>query len=217
MDNLARNDLFQPIHQEYATVAACQTDGAFVVRTFRGQYVARKAVSCLIQPHIGDKVLLAADAESTGYILAVLEHDGDTALQMRFDDDLHIDVRRGRLKIGSQEGIDLASAGDVSTTAETVKINAVKGRFNLHNLSFQSAFLRSQVERVQWIGRFVDALADRVNLRARRIYRTADEFEQVRAGRLDCLVKKLLSFRSHYTIMTAKEDVKVDGERIHIG
>lgn len=217
MDNLARNDLFQPIHQEYATVAACQADGTFVVRTFRGQYVAKKAVSCLIHPQIGDRVLLAADAELTGYILAVLDRDGDTTLRMRFDGDLHINVRQGRLKIASQKGIDLASAKDVNTTAETVNVNAVKGRFSVHDLFFQSAFFQAQVERVQWLGRFVDALVDRVSLRAKRIYRTTDEFEQVRTGRLDFLVKKLLSFRSRYTIMTAKEDVKVDGERIHIG
>ncbi|MEJ2040844.1 MAG: DUF3540 domain-containing protein, partial [Desulfosarcinaceae bacterium] len=31
------------------------------------------------------------------------------------------------------------------------------------------------------------------------------------------VVKKLLSFRSRYTVLTSKEDVKVDGERIHIG
>lgn len=217
MDNLARNDLFQPVHQEYAIVAAHRQDGIIIVRTQRGRYEARKAISCLIHPQVGDRVLLATDAASTGYILAVLERHRQTALGMNFEGDVHLNVKQGRLKIAAQQGIDLASAGAVNTTAENININAVKGRFSIHDLFFQSGFFQAQVERVQWLGRFVDTLVDRVSLRAKRIYRTADEFEQIRTGRLDYLVKKLLSFRSRYTIITAKEDVKVDGERIHIG
>lgn len=216
MDNLARNDLFQPVHQEFAIIAASRQDGTLIVQTHRGRYEARKAVSCLIDPQVGDRVLLALAAD-TAYILAVLERHRQTALGMNFEGDVHLNVTQGRLKITAQQGIDLASASDVTTTAENININAVKGRFNIHDLFFQSGFLQAQVERVQWLGRFVDTLVDRVSLRAKRIYRTADEFEQVRTGRLDYLVKKLLSFRSRYTIMTAKEDVKVDGERIHIG
>src|SRR5262245_43824369 len=44
----------------------------FVVRTTRGEYAARRAVSCLVEPACGDVVLLAVTAWGTYYVLAVL-------------------------------------------------------------------------------------------------------------------------------------------------
>ena len=130
---------------------------------------------------------------------------------------MHLKVRNGRLKITSQEGIDMASAKDIRTISEKIHLNAVSGRFSLHDLFYQGSFLNARIGRLKLFAQNVDSVMERLNQKVKRLYRTVEEFEQVTAGRVDYLVKKLLSFRSRYTVMTSKEDVKVDGERIHIG
>lgn len=216
MDNLARDNLFQPVHQEYGTVSE-QSREAWVIMTGHGSYRAKRALSCLIRPQVDDRVLLSVDSEGDAYILAVLARSGESAVQLAFDGDVRVNVPHGRLNIASQEGIDLASAGAINTISEELHLNAVKGRMHIQDGAYQGTFFEARLARVRWFAQQVDTLVDRLTQRAKRIYRQVDEFEQVRAGRMDCLVKKLLSFRSRYTIMTAKEDVKVDGERIHIG
>ena len=216
MNNLASKQLQQVIHQEIAWVAEVG-DRQCRVRTEHEMYEARRAVSCLLTPKVGDQVLVAVNGSDEAFILAILERENNTDHQMDFSGDVQLRVRQGRFKITSQEGLDLASARDIRTMSEDININAVKGRISIHDGFFQGGFLRAQIGSIKWLADTVETMAERLTQRVKRIYRTVEEFEQVKAGRMDCLVKKLLSFRSQYTVMTSKEDVKIDGERIHIG
>lgn len=216
MENIASQQREQGVYQEYARVVGV-TGEQFELRSLEGAYRARQAVSCLLTPKIGDQVLVAFNSGGDAYVLAILEREDRTAHQIELKGEVQLRVRQGRLKITSQEGLDLASARDIRTMSEDVNINAVKGRVSLHEGWFQGGFMRVQVGNLKWLADSVEGMVERLTQRVKRLYRTVEEFEQVRAGRVDYLVRKLLSFRSRYTVMTSKEDVKVDGERIHIG
>jgi hypothetical protein len=216
MTNLARQRAEQGIYQEYARVIEVQGRQCRV-RTQEGVYAARQAVSCLLTPEIGDQVLVAVSDADDAYVLAILAREGQTSHRIELQREVQLRVRQGRLKVTSQEGLDLASARDIRTMSEEVNINAVKGRFSIHDGLFQGGFLRARIGTIKWLADSVESMVARLTQRVKRLYRTVDEFEQVRAGRVDYLVEKLLSFRSRYTVLSSKEDVKVDGERIHIG
>ena len=216
MNSIARQRTEQGAFQEYARVIEAK-GGRFLVQSEDGEYEARQAVSCLLTPKAGDQVLVAVNCSGEAYILAILEREDMAAHQIELQGEVQLRVRRGRLRITSQEGLDLASARDIRTMSEDVNINAVKGRVSIHDGLYQGGILRAQVGRIKWLADSVESMVERLTQRVKRLYRTVDEFEQVKAGRVDYLVKKLLSFRSRYTVLTSKEDVKVDGERIHIG
>jgi len=74
-----------------------------------------------------------------------------------------------------------------------------------------------QVEKIRLIVTTFDSLIERLTQRIKRSYRTIEEIDRLRAGRLDYLIDKLLSLRGKYSMLTAKEDVKIDAERIHMG
>jgi hypothetical protein len=216
MNNLARTEANPVVFQECARVVQAQGRQCRL-QSAGSVYDARQAVSCLLTPKVGDRVLAAIDETGQAYVLAILEREDNTDQQIDLQGEVRLNVCRGRLKITSQEGMDLASAGDIRTISEDLEFNAVKGRVNIQDGTYQGSVLSASVGKIKWLADRVDSMVERLTQRVKRLYRTVDEFEQVRAGRMDYQVEKLLSFSSQYTVMTSKEDVKVDAERIHIG
>jgi hypothetical protein len=216
MKNLARQESQTPIYQEQARVVDVQ-ERRCRLEAASGTYNARQAISCLVTPCVGDHVLAAVDSHGNAYVLAILEREQAAVNQIDFDGEVQLRVRRGRLAITSQEGMDLASAGRIRAISEDLEVQAVTGAVHLQDGMLQAGRLNTRIGAIHWLAETVDGIAERITQRVKRVYRNVEEFEQVKAGRMDYLVRKLLSFRSRYTVLTAKEDVKVDGERIHIG
>lgn len=216
MDNLARTPQDIIVDQQYATVINVQKD-RYLVQTPTALIWARPAASCLIRPRTGDQVLVCRHSHGPDYILAVLETASKQDVQLEFDGNVKLSVPQGRLNIAARDGVDLATSGQLRTVAGNVRLNTMKGDLNIHDLAYQGSVLNAQVDRLRTLAGTIETFVDRWIQRARRIFRNVEDCEQVRAGRADWSIKRLFSLRSRYTIMTAGEDVKIDGERIHIG
>ncbi len=216
MNNPARRLQEIPLVQEQGMIT--DTDGKFFsVETHCGTYEARQAVSCLIKPLPGDKVLVVGDFVHGFYILAVLEREETQKQTLEFHGEVDLKVEDGRLTIAAQEGMSLAAAKDISLAARELNIHSLESEVSIHDLVFNGGFWLGQVERVRFLATTLDSVIERLSQRIKRSYRTVEEIDQLRAGRLDYLIDKLLSLRGKYSMLTAKEDVKIDGERIHMG
>ncbi|VBB46662.1 conserved hypothetical protein [uncultured Desulfatiglans sp.] len=216
MENLAARRGPVPVFQEYGKIQKLQADGC-LVETASGLIRASQAVGCLIRPQPGDKVLVCSDSDGAAYILAVLERRPDEGLEIRFDRPAAIRVSRGRLSLVSQEGIDLGANQDIQLTASALEVHAARGKVIMERAAFLGSFLEVQAARVRLLAGILESVAERLTQKIKRSYRVIEESEHVKAGSLDYFARKWLSFKGRYTLLTAREDVKVDGERIHIG
>ena len=63
----------------------------------------------------------------------------------------------------------------------------------------------------------VDTFCDRLSQTVRRCFRTVEETDQLRAGRLDYRAENEMLLRAENVLAGARKLVKVDGEQIHIG
>jgi len=216
MDNLAKQIQDHSVVQETGIIIDVDKD-RYQVETCDHTYDAGKAVSCLIKPVIGDKVLLAGNFVHGFYILAILEREEKEKNTLSFNGDVELKLENGRLTIAAQEGMSMASAKDLTFTSSEFNVHCLKGEVNVNSLLFKGSFWLGQVEKLKIIAHTFDSVVDRLFQRIKRSYRRVEELDQLRAGRLDYLVEKVLSMRGKYSMFTAKEDVKIDGERIHMG
>jgi hypothetical protein len=191
-------------------------DGAFSARTEIGEMTAARAASCLVEPTVGDRVLLSVAGDEC-YVLAVLSHEDGAATRLVVDGDLEIHTRKGRLALASPDGIDLVGGKDVSVVAGAFNVNAVTADMVLERLSFLGASLRAEVGKMKLFGGTLDATLDRISHRVKRSFRRVEELDEVRAEQIDYAAGKTLSLKGEQTVMTARGLVKVDGEQVHIG
>lgn len=216
MENLATRRGSLPVFQEFGSIKKVQADGC-LVETPSGLVQARQAVGCLIRPLPGDKVLVCADRDGAAYVLAVLERPQDEGLEICFDRPAAIRVSQGRLSLVSQEGIDLGANQDIHLAASTLEVHAARGEIAVDRAAFLGTFLEVQAARVRLLAGVLESVAERLTQKVKRSYRLIEESEHVKAGSLDYFARKWMSFKGRYAMLTAREDVKVDGERIHIG
>ena len=215
MKNVAENLQANEAIQEVGKVIAI--DGrSLTVRTASGDYAARRAVSCLVDPALDDLVLLSTAGNGRSWLLAVLERD-DGSVVLSAEGDMTLRQKRGRVAIAAQDGVSIASGKDVSVVSGSVDINAVDGNVVFQKLSYLGRVVRSEVEKVKTIASTFDSVLERFSQRVKRSYRVVEEIDQTRAERIDMTAKKNMSLRGHNTLMTAEQLVKVDGEQIHLG
>jgi len=216
MDNLAINYQEDNVIQEYGTVIQ-QKDNNFTVQTDAGTWHAKPALSCLLQPEIEDKVLILAHPRQPAYILAVLERNSNTPSQLLFENDVTFKTNNGKLNFAAQDGLNLVTASTVEIVSSKLKIHSQHANITINRVSFFGNLLESQIQNIKLIATTIDSICKRFTQKINRSYRTIEEAEHITADRFTCDAKTFLSLKGKYSTITAKEDVKIDGERIHIG
>jgi len=119
--------------------------------------------------------------------------------------------------MAAQEGIDLVSAKDTALISAQLSVNCVQAEVTIQHLSFFGNFLQGQIQKIKLIGQACDSVFERVSQRAKRCYRRVEDLEQLTAGQLNYRVKKLMSLRGKYSVLTAEENVRIDGDKILMG
>ncbi|MDY7224857.1 DUF3540 domain-containing protein [Hyalangium rubrum] len=217
MRQLARVREQKEAFQESGTVMETGDGGALTVRTESGMYGARRAFSCLVEPMVGDVVLLSGLPGGQCYVLAVLERESDAPARLVSEGNLEVRLPRGRFVVAAQEGVDLVSAQEVSVTAGGVRVHATEGNVVVRQLSVLGAFVRAEFDRIKVMAESCDSVFDRMLQRVKRSYRFVEEHDQVRAAQIDYVAQNNASLRGENTLITAKDLIKVDGEQIHLG
>lgn len=203
------------IFQQYGIVA--EVAEQLVVHTDSAVYRAGRAASCLLEPAVGDKVLLVTDTEGGDYVLAVLERAQAQGATLSLPANTDIRAASGRLTMMAQGGIGLQSPGEIGLQGATLKVEALRGEVTIEDLSLVGDAWRSCVDRVKAVGKTFDSILERCHQRVSRSYRQVDELDQVKARQIDYQAETSLQLHAKYTLMTADELVKLDGEQIHLG
>jgi hypothetical protein len=216
MENLARQFQEDMLVQDLGVISRIE-DEIFTVETRSGTYEARQAVSCLVTPQQKDKVLMMGHFSEGLYILAVLEREAGQKQTLSFQGDVDLTVKGGRLTIAADQEMRFSSARDIDLASPELNVHSLQSEVHIHRLIFSGNFWLGQVDKIKLIVSAFDTLIERLTQRVKRSYRTVEELDHLKAGRLDYVVDKLLSLRAKYSMLTAKEDVKIDAERIHMG
>jgi hypothetical protein len=151
--------------------------------------LARQAASCLLVPEPGDRVLSVASDEGELYIVHVLDR-ADTGGSAETDASLNVPGAR-QLTI-RQPRIALAATEQISIHAlHDVDVTAATGNLSLNARNLFATVHDSLVQNVRhYIGKAEQYLLD---------------------------ARQLLKLHGGQTLVTAEQDVKVDGERISMG
>jgi lipopolysaccharide export system protein LptA len=206
----------QPQTAETLTGIVTSADATtFVVLSGSTTLHAARAVSCLIEPKTNDRVMVARTVEGC-FVLAVLTRSTEGATQISHTGDLEIKVSGGRLGLTATEGVSLVGA-DVSIAAGQVNIRAAAGQVIVQALDYIGSSVRAEIDSSSLVASTVDHVINRLKQRVQRSYRTIEEFDQVRAERIDYTARKTMTLHAANAIITSEGLVKVDGEQIHVG
>jgi len=201
--------------QTISTVSALGED-TYVVQTDHAALPARRALSCLLEPALGDRVWVVGE-DGTYFITAVLERSASVPLQLAMEGDVNLAVRNGRFNIAATQGIELATPQALGLTAGELNVKARKGHFLVEQIHCLGQRLRAELSEIKLLGQFFDSVLERISLRVKRSYKTVEEVDMLRSEQIDFRAGKNLHLHGQNALMSAKELVKIDAEQIHLG
>ncbi|MFO0758395.1 MAG: DUF3540 domain-containing protein [Byssovorax sp.] len=208
------------VYQETALVERVEhgEQRCCVLRAGSIEYRAARAVSCLVAPRPGDKVLAAVEENGAAFVLAVLERavEGET-IAIEAEGDLSLRSRDGRVTVGGAAGVDLVSGGDVTVAAEEVRLRAAAATLVIDSMHLLGKAARAEIAKIAVVATSAESVIDRLTQRVKRAYRFVEEREQVRAGALDMAAEKAVTVTAENAVITTKELVKIDGGQIQLG
>ena len=204
------------VFQDVGTVDEIEGD-TFVVRNSAGQFRAKQAVSCLVEPEPNDEVLFAGRRSGGLYILGVLERPEGTVTRLCVPGDLTIQLREGKLVFAASEGVDIMTSKDISMTSTSFTLRALQGEVFFDRLAYLGKKAIAEVESVKTAVTYFDSVLERFTQRVKRSYRTVAEIDQVRSKQIDYSAKQNMRLRGKNALVNADALVKIDGEQIHLG
>lgn len=188
----------------------------FMVQTRLGVVRASKAFSCLVVPVSGDRVALQW-VDDQLYILAILERSTDTETRLAVPGDLAICSPAGKVQVRAAEGLALSTAAELELVGKSVEMAAVDTRIHSLNLTLQGERLVSHWKEVRTVTEAFHLVADTLTEALKNAFRKVDGLAQENSRNSFKQVDETLSVRSHHAVITSRKDMKIDGERIHMG
>jgi F0F1-type ATP synthase epsilon subunit len=217
MNNLARKLDNDALSHEIGRVTGLREGGRFGVVTEGGEYRAKRAVSCLLEPEVGDTVALLTTQAGACYVTAVLEREAEVTNRIVVEGDLEVQLSTGKLTFAAQEGVNLLAAKEVSISAGALRVNAREGNLILERIALLGGFATAELEKIKVVAGSLDQVLDRFSQRVKRSFRKVEELDQVKAEHIDYAAASSMSLHAQNALVTAEELVKVDGEQIHVG
>jgi hypothetical protein len=216
MRNLARQ--LDPSHITQTTGSVVRVDGTgFVVRTDTGDTRARRAASCLLQPEVGDFVLLAILPAGAGYVLAVLDREEGAPARIAVDGDLEVKLPHGRFTVAAQEGVGLLSGKELSIVSDGLDMTAQTGRVVLDRLSLFGTLVQAELQKAKLVAGELEAALERLSHRVKRSHRFVEGLDEVRAEPIDDKASTTVSLHARSGRLTSESPGKVARDQLHLG
>ncbi|WP_117190065.1 DUF3540 domain-containing protein [Rhizobium terrae] len=163
--------------------------------------IARQAASCLLAPVIGDLVLVHSDG-TEAFILAVLVRRAEHAAEISVPDADHITIK---------------AAAKIDITAPLVSLQADRLELVARRLVQMGESLTTNFRHI--VETVVDKMvgARTITTRAESRMAVVKDVEMLEAGSLVQNVESVSSQKSEIALITARRDMRLDGERVSVG
>ena len=184
-----------------AQVAAAG-DGSVSLASGGRRIRARRAASCVLEPAPGDTVLaIGVEADAGAFVIAILDRPAGAEAVLSVPGAAETALVQDRLALRCERLT--VDAGDATLRGRVARV--------------AGGVLAAVAERIDVVARTLRRSADHELSRAGNATRTVDGAETVTAGEMMIEARTALGQRAGIVLVDAREDVRMNGERITMG
>lgn len=177
----------------------------------------RIAASCLIQPEVGDTVLVySPENAKDGFILSVLIQANPNQAFVQLPGGVGFDVSEGNLNLKAKE-LSLHSTESMHFQTPSLHISASRAQTNIKQASGLFQSIDIQALRISTTAKVMTTVAKRLIEKVVDSFRWVDQTDQTHAGRVRTKVEGHFHVQSRHTTMRSDGHVRIDGEKIDLG
>lgn len=197
----------EAIHSMGEVLAIADDDAAYSVDIDGYTYRCERAASCLLLPAKGDRVLVSGPNREQLYIIAIIEQQQPQEAELHVSG--HLSIKADRLSLEANK--------ETTMQSDALQIQANSAQCVVDSADYVGKELRVTVSISRFVGKVYEVIVDRLSQMTRNASRITEQVDQTRAGTIDYQADDSARLHSKYTMVTAKELVKVDSDQIHMG
>ena len=169
---------------------------------------ATRAVSCLLEPTLGDSVACLRVAPDEVWIVAVLQRESGVTNVLSCAGATQLKVNGGELKIEAS-ALSLQSANFLLVSKHT--------QVTTETAQVVGKQLRIIGTVIKVVGSVLSTVMDHVNHFSKHYLRTTDGVDRVSATHIECEAQQLMRLDAEHTLISGTQLVKARGAQIHFG
>jgi hypothetical protein len=175
------------------------------------------AFSCLLQPCVGDTVLISQpDHGQQGFILAILRRPDASQGELQLPGDTRVTLGSQGMRVQSNK-VQLEGRESLDLTAPALNLTAVTSSVKVKHWQSWFDTVESCAVNVQLTAKTVSCTVGRLIQRLVESFRKTDGLDETRAGRMRVHVEGHHQTHAQHLTSTAQGFVKIDGQKIDLG
>jgi hypothetical protein len=196
-DDTNRTGTAMPV-QQTATVISAGPDTAIL--DHHGRIApARIALSCLVQPEPGDRVLVAVEEET--WVTSVLTRPGPAPLRL----------------LAATSAVIGGPATTLTLNAGELNVHAATATTVIDEVLHSGTSVTGHLAALKIIAGAVETVAQRIMAQAKSYLRTVDDTDQLRARTIDHAASAAMHHHADCIFVTGGTAIRLDAGQIHMG
>lgn len=199
-----------------ADVVGVLPDGVLVVACDGAKIRCRRAFSCLVEPRIGDRVVISRVDRRATYVTSILERPNADGVRIRVQGDLVLESTQN-VHVRSGDDLCLTSREQLSIETKQLAMSARDASLSSDRATLSSTEFSGRLGKVRVIGKVLEMVMDHVAQSYRSSFRSVETVEHLRASHIDHAASGNMCLHAKNTVLTADHLAKIDAGQIHLG
>ena len=168
-------------------------------------------------PELGDKVMCYRSETGEVYVLHVLQRQQGVENTLSFHGNTRVDVTGGAMSVNSQKSINFVAKEGISNVGRDFSVTSQSANLVSSDIDVKGKTAKVRLSKLSSVVTMIESVADNLVQTLKTSFRMIKDHEHVKAGNVLHDVDNAHITRSEGVFITARKDVKVDAERIHMG
>lgn len=188
-----------------------------------GGYWVSVAASCLLQPALGDQVLVSM-AGQDGYILAVLVQADASRSEVRVSGNVQLSAAQGTLTVAARDGLKLAGGPALILDGKATRLTADTASVTAESLGIHARTMQStgDTQHSMWrerhdVAHTYSSVATRLECRAQDRVTRISGHDELAAGSQRIVVQGDWRVRARNADVRARQRASLDAEHVQLG
>jgi hypothetical protein len=198
------------------TTVTGRADDWFFVHDLTVKRVKR-ALSCLIEPEVGDLVLLChMPNQQESFILSVLSRECEQRGNVCLPGGVTMQTDGKQLTVNA-DSLDLKARETIGLSATHLDVNAAAATSRIGHLRAWAESVETTSDRVTLITKTLTQHVGRMITRVRESWRKVEGLDETQAARMRVYVQGSHQVDAEHVTVNAEGFVRIDGKSINIG
>jgi hypothetical protein len=192
-------------------------DGRFFeVESENATLCVERAASCLLDPMVGDLVLLSRDELGDAFVLAVLRRKENAPAGLTFEQDLRIHSRHGAVSLSAGTNLGLAAGREMRVLAERVELRSESNLVETGVMTLNASRFSGRIKQLKLVADRVEQIARRLTERLVETWRFVAGHEEVQTQSSRRLTAETHVEHAKNIVQTAEESINCNANRINL-